>query len=138
MTLRVRIDPATVTEKTIGRDAAVALFRVACAAARNEADFQAAVVKFGRALKWMVHHERPARTKDGWRTPVQGDEGFPDTVFARGPGYSYRVVVAELKYGKNKPTQGQYRWLGAFEGAVRAFWWTPEDVDQIVEVLCGD
>lgn len=51
---------------------------------QTEEDFVNWIVEYAGLHGWLVHHDRPARTKDGhWRTPIQGDAGFPDLVLAR-------------------------------------------------------
>ena len=60
----------------------------------TEREFQRAVVELARLMGWRVHHTRPALTRAGeWRTPIQGDAGFPDLVLCRPP----RLILAELK-----------------------------------------
>lgn len=99
----------------------------------TEAVFQAEVVKYAQDCGWLVAHFRPAQTADGsWRTPVAADgKGFPDLVLARN-----RIIFAELKVGKNKPSDDQKKWLIALRrvGAL-ALVWRPEDWDEIIEVL---
>lgn len=107
----------------------------------KEADFQANVIQLARMFGWRVAHFRPARTKYGWKTPMQGDPGFPDLVLAR----DGRVIFAELKSdtGKLSPEQGM--WLSAidpyWEDTPRlpirfaAYVWRPSDIDEIGKVL---
>jgi hypothetical protein len=59
----------------------------------TEEAWQHQVIDLAKLFKWHVHHARPARTEQGWRTPIQGDKGFPDLVLAR----NGRVIFAELK-----------------------------------------
>ena len=73
-------------------------------------------------------------TKAGnWVTAVSGDgKGFPDLLLVRGR----KIIVAELKVGKNKVTPEQMLWLDAFATAgVEAHIWRPENWDKINEVL---
>lgn len=93
----------------------------------TEADFQTLVVDYARLQGWLVHHTRPARTGKGWRTPIQGDVGFPDLVLAR----AGRVVFAELKSEKGRLSAGQSAWLKAVDGLV----WRPSDWQTIKEIL---
>src|SRR5690606_28778418 len=58
-------------------------------------------------MGWKVHHTRPARTDKGWRTPLQGDAGYPDLTMAR----RGRVVIAELKSESGRVTREQAAWL---------------------------
>lgn len=95
----------------------------------TEAQFTQAVIDFAKYKGWMVAHFRPARTTRGWRTPVQGDNGFPDLVLAR----DGRVVYAELKVGRNTLSKDQERWANALP---EMYVWRPADLrDTIAEVL---
>ena len=76
----------------------------------------------------MVHHTRPAQTAKGWRTPIQGDPGYPDLTMAR----AGKVVWAELKSEKGKLSDAQIGWCSAI-GPVHV--WRPSDWDTVVEVL---
>lgn len=113
------------------------------AARESEASFQARVIALATACGWLVHHTRPARTAAGeWRTPVQGDAGFPDLVLVRPP----RLLFVELKAAGRMPTAEQWRWLQALLRVatpimasgrvdVAAFIWRPGDWNEIEEVL---
>ena len=95
----------------------------------SEQQFTQAVIDFAKYKGWMVAHFRPARTTRGWRTPVQGDNGFPDLVLAR----DGRVVYAELKVGRNTLSKDQERWANALP---EMYVWRPADLrDSIAEVL---
>ena len=72
----------------------------------TEAELQVSVIELAQRLGWLVHAERPARTKDGWRTPIQGDRGFPDLVLARYPA----LIFAEIKTERGRLTVEQGRW----------------------------
>jgi hypothetical protein len=100
----------------------------------TEAAFTAQVIGYARLMGWRSAHFRPGMNARGqWMTAVQGDgAGFPDLILARGP----RLVVAELKVGRNKPTAEQKKWLAAFEAAgVPAYTWRPADWPEIEDVL---
>lgn len=94
-----------------------------------EKDLQNAVIDLARLTGWMVHHTRPARTKDGgWVTPIQGDKGFPDLVLAhpeRG------VLFVELKSAKGRLSDDQIRWGECLVsgGVESSFVWRPCDWD---------
>lgn len=99
----------------------------------TEAEFTRQVIAFAKLHGWRTAHFRPGLTKKGrWVTAVQGDgKGFVDLIFVR-----RKVVVAELKIGKRKPTTEQYAWLGAFQSAgIPAFVWTPASWAEIERVL---
>ena len=102
----------------------------------SERDFQRAVIELARLCGWRVHHTRPALNRRGeWRTPIQGDAGFPDLVLAR----DGRVIFAELKRRGGKPTAAQQAWLDTLArcGSVEVYLWTPDDWNRIVEILRG-
>ena len=106
-------------------------------AAVLEDDFKDTILRYAHLRHWMVHHDRPARTKDGWRTAIQGDKGFPDVLLVRG----HRMVVAELKSENGRVTAEQEEWLAAFRDVsdaaphVRAYVWRPSDWPEIEETL---
>jgi len=73
-------------------------------------------------LGWETFHVRPARTKSGWRTPVQGSmaKGWPDLVLVR--IRDRRLIFAELKRELEdlRPEQWQVMTLlGALVGSAR-------------------
>ncbi len=92
----------------------------------TEAEFQRAVMDMARFLGWQrIIHFRPAMTKHGWRTALEGDAGFPDLLLIRGA----TLLVAELKAGTRKPSPEQAAWLEAFSKVpgCRAVVWTTRD-----------
>jgi len=91
------------------------------------------VVKYARHRGWIVYHQRPARTKYGWRTALMGDKGFPDLVMLR----NGRVVIAELKSDRGTTSFQQRVWLGCWREVpgVEVYLWKPKDWTQILEVL---
>ena len=75
----------------------------------TEAELQDAVIDCAHLFGWQVAHFRPARTQQGWRTPVAADgKGFPDLVLV-----GLRVAFIELKSDKGKISGDQQRWLTA-------------------------
>lgn len=71
-------------------------------------------------------HIRPARTQDGWRTPVQGDgKGFPDLLIIT---RDHRLLFRELKAEYGRMSAAQDAWLAALvkTGASVGVWW-PRD-----------
>lgn len=104
---------------------------------RSEEEFQKAVIDLAHAWGWLVAHFRRVRVQraDGsayWETPVQADgKGHPDLILVR-----ERVIAAELKVGKNRPTPEQRAWLAAYRGAgLAAYLWRPADWAEVVGVL---
>lgn len=102
----------------------------------TEAELQAAVIELAHACGWTVAHFRPARTEQGWRTPVAADgAGFPDLVLA----HSERgVLFVELKADKGRLSIEQERWRDVLNDA-GADWqcWRPSLWDHVVETLTG-
>jgi len=98
----------------------------------SEAAFQQQVVDLARLCGWFVHAERPARTNDGWRTPIQGDAGFPDLVLTRGK----RVLFVELKSATGRLSQAQRRWLIALRSSgADVHVWRPYDWPEAEQTL---
>lgn len=100
----------------------------------TEKAFMAQVIQLAKLRGWRTAHFRPQMNRRGvWSTAVAGDGvGFPDLVLVRGR----RIMVVELKVGKNKPTAEQSAWLWAFEQAgVENFVWTPEKWEEIERTL---
>jgi hypothetical protein len=101
----------------------------------SEKEFTKQVLNLAKLCGWRSAHFRAAWTRSGKMvTPVQGDaKGFPDLVLVKGE----RMIVAELKVGRNKPSPEQIDWLAAFEKlpgvAVRT--WKPKDWPSIVALL---
>lgn len=89
----------------------------------RENAFRDTVVAHAKYRGWLVYW-----TWNSKHSPA----GFPDLFMVRGD----RIVVAELKVGRNKPTAAQRQWLDAFDGAgIVPHLWRPEDFDEIEEVL---
>ena len=87
--------------------------QLAIARAMSEAELTEHVIAAARQFDWLVHHCRPARTRDGsWRTPIQGDAGFVDLCLAR----DGRVIFAELKREGKRPDAAQMAWAYALVG----------------------
>lgn len=109
-----------------------------------EEDFGKWLLGEARATGWLATHFRTAivsRGRDGkprYATAISGDAGFPDWCLARGS----RLIFAELKVGRNKPSADQLKWLEALEyiGARRnrspeVYLWSPPKRDEILRVL---
>jgi VRR-NUC domain-containing protein len=91
----------------------------------RERELQDAVVDMATLLGWRVAHQRPGRTVNGWRTPIQGHAGFPDLVLLRPP----RLMFVELKGTRGKVDPQQALWLNGLAHVphVQQFVWTPKD-----------
>jgi hypothetical protein len=95
----------------------------------SEAELTAYVADTAAAHRWLRYH-----THDSRHSP----SGFPDEVLLRPP----RLVVAELKVGRNKPAPEQLRWLEAWaklrdsgDTSIEVYVWTEDDLDSIAKVL---
>lgn len=90
------------------------------ASAMTETELKDAVIEMAQRFGWLVHHDRPARTDKGWRTAIQGHQGFPDFVAARGGVTLFR----EFKTVRGKLTADQEAWLNAlgFDPAETGVW----------------
>lgn len=98
----------------------------------TEDQFLTRIIDAAQLLGWHVHHCRPARTADGrWRTPVQGNPGFPDLVLAR----NGVVIIAEVKTDRGRLTEDQRGWLDALHDTARV--WRPAGWEQILIELGG-
>jgi hypothetical protein len=98
-------------------------------AAMSEADYLRRVVDTARLHGWLVTHFRPAPTRTGWATPLQGHAGFPDLALAR----AGRVLLAELKTDRGRPTPDQRRWLAELGDHGRL--WRPADWPDVLTTL---
>lgn len=80
---------------------------------RPEGALQDQVIADLEELGYLVFHPRPARTAQGWATPVEGTSaaGYPDITAVHPSG---RCVIAELKAGKNRPSDAQLEWVRAW------------------------
>lgn len=95
----------------------------------SEEDFKQRIIDAAAAHHWFVHHDRPARTEKGWRTPIQGDPGFPDLCLAR----DGVIILAELKSSTGKASAEQSAWLAAAGPHARL--WRPSDWPQVLAEL---
>lgn len=93
----------------------------------TEADWLAWVIDTAQLHGWLVNHQRPARTHEGWRTATQGNTGFPDLVLAR----RGEVILAELKANRGQVRPDQREWLRHLgqHGHV----WRPRDANTVLE-----
>lgn len=91
----------------------------------TEDDLKRAVMDLCKLLGLYVHHCRPARTAAGWRTPIEGDAGFPDLVIS-GPG---GVLFRELKARRGVMSLPQQMWEVRLKMAKADFAvWRPADL----------
>lgn len=99
----------------------------------TEKQCQATIVEAAKTLGYLVHHTRPAQSRHGWRTPVQGDVGFPDLVIA-GHG---KVFVVELKRKPNRVDVRQQTWIDTLgdAGIHATVVWVPDGMQAFIDEL---
>ena len=99
----------------------------------GERELLRAVLRLADLYGWWAYHQRPALTRQGYRTALQGDAGFPDLVLVRAP----RVIFAELKSPEGRLTRDQDGWIAALEGCpdVETYIWRPADLEAIEGAL---
>ena len=92
----------------------------------TEKQFMVDVMHYARLKGWLLYHTHRSD---------RSEPGFPDLVLVRSP----RIVFAELKTERGRPTEDQALWLdelGRSGGAtVEAHLWRPSDWVQIEMVL---
>jgi hypothetical protein len=97
--------------------------------------FENQIIDLAHIHGWKVAHFPPVQIRPGvWITPIKADgKGFPDLLLAR-----HKLVVAELKTGKGRPTVEQVEWLEAFKRTgVEAYIWHPDGMEEIQAVLAS-
>ena len=106
------------------------------AQAMSEEELLRVVIDMARLYGWLVYHARPALRLDGrWRTPTQGEVGFPDLILV-GRG---QLLAVELKTERGRLSEPQKRWLDAMTAAdLPAAVWRPRHLDQARAYLAGE
>jgi hypothetical protein len=101
----------------------------------TEAACQSTIVEAARLGGWMIHAERQAQSRKGWRTPIQGHAGFPDLVLVHPD--ARLVWFVEIKRKPNKLAPDQLVWRTALEeaGADYRLVWVPEELDEFCQTL---
>lgn len=92
----------------------------------TETPFVGRIIDLAKRTGWLVTHFRPARTRRGYRTPLQGDKGFCDLVLAR----DGVVLIRECKTDRGSLTREQRAWLAEL-GDLAAVW-RPRDWDTVI------
>ena len=73
----------------------------------SEGQLLALVLEYAEIRHWHRHHTRPAWTSKGYRTPIQGDIGFPDLCLAR----KDKIIFWECKAIGGKCSPEQATWI---------------------------
>lgn len=114
---------------------------------QSEDYFQKQVIDLAHSHGWKVAHFRKVRVQraDGstyWETPVAADgKGFPDLLMTRAS--RHQIIVAELKVGKNQPSDEQWEWIHDLGDILvdlpnsAVVIWRPEDWPTIIQHLTG-
>ena len=97
----------------------------------TEEQFLSWVIAYAQLKKWLVSHQRPAMTFTGYRTAIQGDQGFPDLVLAR----DSRVILAELKSEGGTLSPYQEKWQEELKNFNEYYVWRPSDREEIERIL---
>ena len=99
----------------------------------SEQDWHTQVDEYATLCRWMRHHCRPAQDSHGhWKTPIQGDPGFPDLVLIRGG----RILFAELKNNRGVLSTDQMAWRDRLLLAGQEWYcWRPRDWDKVKTTL---
>jgi hypothetical protein len=95
----------------------------------SETDWLAWVLDVAQLHGWRVAHHRPARTANGWRTPMQGNSGVPDLLLGRNGD----VLLAELKANRGQIRPEQRAWLAHLGDHGRV--WRPRDAEAVLARL---
>ena len=76
----------------------------------TEHQMVAAILEAAHVTGWRVAHFRPALTRHGWRTAVQGDgAGFPDLVMVHARARLVWWVELKSRRGRLEPAQEAWR-----------------------------
>lgn len=90
----------------------------------SEKVFQQQVVSHALSRGYRVYHTYDSR---------RSDPGYPDlTMVRRG-----RLIFAELKSHKGRPTVAQKEWMSALRDVpgIEVYLWRPSDMDDIIDIL---
>lgn len=91
----------------------------------SEKEFMSQVIQLAQLFRWKIYHTHNSR---------KSVAGFPDLLMLRGA----KMIVAELKVGRNKITSDQADWLTWFRVAgAKSYLWTPDHWSEIESVLKG-
>lgn len=92
-----------------------------------EKDFRQTVIDAAKLYGWCYYFT--------WNS-LHSPAGFPDFVLVRGT----RLIMAELKSAKGKPTEAQQEWLDMLKGTGKCevYVWRPSDFDRIIAILSTD
>jgi hypothetical protein len=89
------------------------------------------VIQLAKMHGWLIHHQRPALTANGYRSTIRGHKGWPDLALAHPRRDS---VFLEIKPEGGYPTEEQVHWLASLPNAYLV---RPSDWQQIERVITG-
>ena len=79
---------------------------------------------------WVRHHQRPGYTRNGYRTAITGNPGFPDISLAR----RGHVLFFEVKGDGGYPTPDQLAWISNLPNAYVV---RPAALDEALAIIAG-
>lgn len=97
----------------------------------SEAQLQSCVLELARLWGWAPYHTRDSRGSVA---------GFPDLELSRSHPFP-RMIKAELKSERGKPTSEQVDWLNLYAAMgepIEVYLWRPQHIDDIAEILKPD
>jgi hypothetical protein len=89
------------------------------------------IIQLAKMTGWLIHHQRPALTANGYRSTIRGHKGWPDLALAHPNRAS---VFLEIKPERGYPTEEQVAWLASLPNAYLV---RPSDWPQVEAVLTG-
>jgi hypothetical protein len=102
-----------------------------------ESDLLQGLIDAALVGSWLVHHDRPARTSEGWATAIQGHAGFPDIIAVHPE--RHQLLVLECKSATGRTTPLQDAWLDALRACgVDARVVRPDSYDELWRQLVGE
>lgn len=86
---------------------------------------------------WMRHHQRPGFTRQGYRTAITGDVGFPDLVLARRSEILHFEVKSADGYPSKDAKTGAYPQLVWLANLPHAYLVRPAALDEALALITG-
>lgn len=86
---------------------------------------------------WGRHHQRPARTVNGYRTAITGDTGYPDLVLARRGQVLHFEIKGQNGYPTKNAKTGRYPQLDWLANLPNAWLVRPDALDEALALITG-